>query len=182
MCISPEWLPGNSLVTRKNQWMPGTPQWRCCGNSYPEGAANPHSENMVASPAPPCGMNILLGGAARFQEPATIHRSIHPSISLSISLQDPPNRGGRRHQGVSPFYYIYHPKLIFPIISCMRKCPVQGWDRIPQFSWYFYTPFQAGQKTRVRNETSKTNWHEMTRHDRMCSEITRSSSGIHLGN
>ena len=36
----------------------------------------------------------------------SIHPSIYLSISfyLSISLQDPPNRGGQRHQGASPFY------------------------------------------------------------------------------
>ena len=93
--------------------------------------------------------------------------SIHPSIYLSISLQDPPNRGGRRHQGISPFYYIYHPpKLIFPIISCMRKCPVQAWDRIPQFSWYFYT-FPGGPKnTRTeRNLQNELTWNDTTRQD-----------------
>ena len=37
----------------------------------------------------------------------SIHPSIHPSIHLSISLPlsaGPPNRGGRRHPGASPFY------------------------------------------------------------------------------
>ena len=34
--------------------------------------------------------------------------SVYLSIYPSISVQDPPNRGGRRHQGASPFYmWIY---------------------------------------------------------------------------
>ena len=38
--------------------------------------------------------------------------SIHPSIylSLSLSLHDPPNRGGRRHPGASPFYNLVNQK------------------------------------------------------------------------
>ena len=47
----------------------------------------------------------------------SVHPSIHPSIYLSlylsISLQDPPNRGGRRHQGASPFYN--HSKIHYVI-------------------------------------------------------------------
>ena len=36
--------------------------------------------------------------------PSIIHPSIHPSIYLSLYLSTgPPNRGGRRHQGTSPF-------------------------------------------------------------------------------
>ena len=45
--------------------------------------------------------------------PPSIRPSIHPSIYLSISLSlylstGPPNRGGRRHQGASPFYKLCH--------------------------------------------------------------------------
>ena len=43
-----------------------------------------------------------------------IYPSIHPSsiyLSLSLSLQDPPNRGGRRHPGASPFYIVIYSNM-----------------------------------------------------------------------
>ena len=57
-------------------------------------------------------IHLLLEKTTGCQVPLNIHPSIRPSIHpsiylslyLSISLQDPPNRGGRRHQGASPFY------------------------------------------------------------------------------
>ena len=60
-------------------------------------------------------IHLLLEKTTGCQVPLNIHPSIRPSIHpsiylslyLSISLQDPPNRGGRRHQGASPFYNIY---------------------------------------------------------------------------
>ena len=66
-------------------------------------------------------IHLLLEKTTGCQVPLNIHPSIRPSIHpsiylslyLSISLQDPPNRGGRRHQGASPFYN--HSKIHYVI-------------------------------------------------------------------
>ena len=50
--------------------------------------------------------------------------STKPSLSLSssLSLQDPPNRGGRRHQGASPFYI--HSKYIVRKTTVLSVCKI----------------------------------------------------------
>ena len=51
----------------------------------------------------------------------SIYPSIYlsPSLSLSLSLQDPPTRGGRRHQGASPFYSYY--SVISPSMADLKR-------------------------------------------------------------